>query len=87
MAKFVLNLIFRFRSYLIYAPNYIRINERYQLAISTFNVSDYFELNVAILGFNEKDEEVKVDKLVRMRMRDETRIVELDVSDRVCSAF
>ncbi|KAL1374845.1 hypothetical protein pipiens_004807 [Culex pipiens pipiens] len=67
-------------NYLIYAPNYIRINERYQLAISTFNVSDHFELNVAIVGFNEKDEEIKVDRLVRMRMRDETRIVELDHS-------
>ncbi|KAL9705659.1 hypothetical protein quinque_009177 [Culex quinquefasciatus] len=67
-------------SYLIHAPNNIRNNERYQLAISTFNVSDHFELNVAIVGFNEKDEEIKVDRLVRMRMRDETRIVELDHS-------
>lgn len=80
-------MIFRFRGYLIHAPNYIRINERYQLAISTFNVSDHFELNIAIVGFNEKDEEIKVDRLVRMRMRDETRIVELDVSDRVCSTL
>lgn len=77
--------IIRCRNYLIYAPNYIRTNERYQLAISTFNVTGFFELKVAIEGFNEQDGEVKVDKLFKMSMRDETRIVELDVSDHVGS--
>ena len=80
-------MIFRFRNYLIYAPNYVRINEPYQLAISTFNVSGNFELTVAIEGSNEQNEKVKVENFVRMRMRDETRVIELDVSDRVRSKY